>query len=246
LLPGLFSVTNPIKGAKVEEEQGKAMTQAAMQAGVQHIGTSRIISIDIRSRHPLIRPVFTATDRGSQSETDPTPIPHFASKFNIESDIVEKTKASGASWTFLRPTAFYENLTNDFLGKGFMAMWKLNGSNSKLQLVSTKDIGKVAADAFLNASSEEYCNRSIALAGDEISFEEAAKTFKETTGQNVPLTNSFIGRALRFSLREQLGIMFDWFASDGFKVDVSDTKRRYPFMKDFRAWLEEESAWKKS
>jgi hypothetical protein len=30
---GLFSVTNPIKGAKVEENQGKAMTKEALVAG---------------------------------------------------------------------------------------------------------------------------------------------------------------------------------------------------------------------
>jgi hypothetical protein len=30
---GLFSVTNPIKGAKIEEAQGKAMTKVAVNAG---------------------------------------------------------------------------------------------------------------------------------------------------------------------------------------------------------------------
>lgn len=159
---------------------------------------------------------------------------------------MEKTKTSGATWTFLRPAAFYENLSNDFFGKGFMAMWRLNGNDSKLQLVSTKDIGKVAAEAFLHANSDEYRNKSIDLAGDEINPDEAANIFKEVTGRNIPLTNSFVGRALKFGLREQLGIMFDWFATDGFGVDLAETRRRYPYMKDFRTWLETESAWKKS
>lgn len=126
-----------------------------------------------------------------------------------------------------------------------MAMWRLNSPDSKLQLVSTKDIGKVAAEAFLNASSDKYRNQSIALAGDEIDVDEAARIFKEVVGREIPSTYSLVGRGLRWGLREQLGIMFDWFASDGFKVDLQETKRRYPFIKDFRAWLEEESAWKK-
>lgn len=125
-----------------------------------------------------------------------------------------------------------------------MSMWRLNGPNSKLQLVSTKDIGKVAAEVFLDAGSDEYRNQSIALAGDEISPNEAADIFKKVTGREIPSTYSLVGRGLKWGLREQLGIMFDWFATDGFKVVLSETKRKYPYMKDFRQWLKEESAWK--
>lgn len=224
------------------------MTKAALAAGVQHIGTdnhphnfpsSHFITLTISPQ------VFTATDRGTHTTTTPTPIPHFASKFHIEQDIQSKATLSNATWTFLRPVAFYENLSNDFLGKGFMAMWRLNSPDPKLQLVSTRDIGKVAAEAFLHATSDRYRNRCIGLAGDEISSEDAARIFQEVVGEEIPSTYPFVGRALKWSLREQLGIMFDWFATEGFKVDVAETKQRYPFMKDFRTWLEEESAWRK-
>jgi len=225
---GFFSVTMPIN-AKKEEQEGKAMTKAAIEAGVQHI-------------------VFTATDRGgpAKSDTNPTNVPHFISKFNIEADIVERSKESkqGTTWTFLRPVAFMENLSNNFLGKGFLAVWRLNGHDRKLQLVSTKDIGRVAAEAFLNAESEEYCNQAISLAGDHISPLEAAEIFKEVTGKEIPSTFSFVGTSLRWVLWEQLGIMFNWFVSDGFGADVKGLKQRYPFMQDFRTWLAEDSAWK--
>ena len=227
---GLFSVTPLDKGHKVEEEQGIAMTEAAVKAGVKHI-------------------VFTATDRGGQpnSDTDPTNIPHFISKYNIEKDIMEKAASSsqGTTWTFLRPVAFMENLTNDFLGKGFIAMWRLNGMDRKLQMISTKDIGYVAADAFLNADSDEYRNKGISLAGDELSPNEAATIFKEVTGHEIPSTFSFVGTALRWIMKEQLGLMFDWFVDFGFGADVPALRKRYPFMSDFRTWLQEESAWKK-
>ena len=38
--------------------------------------------------------------------------------------------------------------------------------------------------------------------------------------------------------------MFKWFIDSGFKVDVPALRQRYPFLKDYRAWLKEESAWK--
>nr|POE65058.1 hypothetical protein CFP56_34726 [Quercus suber] len=225
---GLFSVTMPLKGHEWEERTGKAMTQAALAAGVKHI-------------------VFTSTDRGGQvaSETQQTTVPHFVSKFNIEKDIEATAPAHGTTWTFLRPVAFMENLTDDFLGRGFMAMWKLNGLERKLQLISTKDIGKVAADAFLKAGDAEYRNKGISLAGDDISPSEAGRIFRETVGKEIPTTFGIVGSGLKIVLREQLGLMFDWFKASGFKTDVQAVRQRYPYMQDFRTWLVEESAWRK-
>ncbi|KAF7189944.1 NmrA-like family domain-containing oxidoreductase phqG [Pseudocercospora fuligena] len=221
LIEGSF--TDP---AAIFSQEGKALVNAAIAAGVEHI-------------------VFTATDRGVNSDNDPTIVPHFASKYNIEQEISAKSKGKG-TWTFLRPVAFYENMTNDFLGKAFISMWRLNGNDRKLQLVSTKDIGKIAAEAFLNAESPEYKNTSISLAGDEISVVEAEKVFREVTGgQQIPETYGFVARILKWVLHEHLGIMFNWFATDGFGTDVPGLRKRYPYLKDFRAWLETESAWKK-
>ncbi|TKA79182.1 hypothetical protein B0A55_03477 [Friedmanniomyces simplex] len=227
---GLFSVTMPMN-AKKEEAEGKAMTKAAFEAGVEHI-------------------VYTATERGGQtkSDTNPTNVPHFRSKYNIEQDIKARSQASQhpVTWTFLRPVAFFENLGNNFFGRGFVAMWRLNGLDRPLQQISTTDIGLIAADAFLNSDSEEYRNKGISLAGDELSPNEAARIFKEVTGQELPYTYPVVGRSLRWLAKEQLGLMFDWFVTDDFKVDVKALRQRYPFMRDFRTWVAQESAWKKA
>lgn len=223
---GLFLMSTPENAAK-EEKEGKEMVSAAIKAGVKYI-------------------VFTATDRGAKSETDPTPIPHFASKFNIEKYIeAEAKKAGDVTWTFLRPVAFMDNMTNDFLGKAFIAAWKLNGEDSKLQLIATSDIGKIAADAFLNAESAKYHNKSISLTADDLTPAEAAKDFKDVTGKDIPTTYPFVAVVLKWLLRTHLGIMFDWFKTDGFGAHLPALKKRYPFLKDFKTWLAEESAWKK-
>lgn len=117
--------------------------------------------------------------------------------------------------------------------------------DTKLQLVSTKDIGRVAADAFLNASSSSYRNVAISLAGDDISPNEAEKVFKEVTGHEIPSTYSFFGTLAKWAMSDELGKMFNWFKATGYAADVLSLRQKYPFLKDFRTWLEEESAWRK-
>lgn len=226
---GLFSVPIMDKGHEREEIQGKALNKAAVTAGVSHI-------------------VFTSTDRGGQiaSEGNPTTVPHFASKLRIEDDIkahAAAQKDGKLTYTFLRPVAFFENMSDDFIGRAFTAMWRLNGAERPLQLIATSDIGKVGAEAFLSHDSKEYRNAAVSLAGDELSVDEAAKVFKQETGQSMPETYSWLAGAIRYAVKD-LREMFWWFRQSGFGVDVAQVRQRYPFMKDFRTWLREESAWK--
>lgn len=227
---GLFSVPIMDKGHEREEAQAKALTSAAVAAGVEHI-------------------VFTSTDRGGQtaSEGNPTTVPHFASKFRIENDIkaqAAQKPGKKLTYTFLRPVAFFENMPDNFLGRAFASMWRLNGADRPLQLIATSDIGKVAAEAFLSHDSAEYRNAAISLAGDELSVNEAGEIFKEETGRVLPETYAWVGGSIRYVVKD-LREMFAWFRQGGFGVEVPRLRRRYPFMKDFRTWVREESAWRK-
>ncbi|EMC96959.1 hypothetical protein BAUCODRAFT_138352 [Baudoinia panamericana UAMH 10762] len=225
---GLFLMTMPMNPVK-EEQEGKAMARAALEAGVKHI-------------------IFTATDRGGQekSEQNPTDIAHFRSKFEIEREIAAQVKKYDATYTFLRPVAFFENLAPGFIGKAFVSIWRLNGADRKLQMISTSDIGRIGTEAFLNADSDEYCNKGISIAGDSLTPTEAAQIFKQVTGQEIPWTYSIVGRLIKWILYEQLGKMFDWFATESYGADVPALRKRYPFMQDFKTWLEQDSAWKKA
>jgi uncharacterized protein YbjT (DUF2867 family) len=234
---GLFAVPMMTAGHVKEELHGKALTAAAVAAGVQHI-------------------VFTSTDRGGQiaSEGNPTSVPHFASKFRIEEDIkaiagaatTPKKDGSSLTYTFLRPVAFFENLSNDFFGRCFPAMWRLNGADKPMQFIATSDIGRIAAAAFAAHDSPEYKNKAISLAGDSLSLNEASRIFREETGLHggLPETYAWLGGAIRFAVAD-LRAMFKWIDQKGFGVDVPDLRQRYPHLKGFRAWVREDSAWKK-
>jgi len=224
---GLFSVTMPMNAA-VEESQGKAIAAAALSAGVSHI-------------------VFTSVERGVNQATDPTPVPHFRSKFNIEKEIESLAHAKPSlSYTFLNPVAFMDNVTPDFFGKVFGTLWSFNGPSTKLQLVATSDIGKIAAEAFIHADQDEYKNKRVSIAGDDLTPAEAKTIFQEVTGKSLPETYGFVGRVIKWLAYEQLGYMFDWFKTDGYSVDIKALRASHPSLKDFRAWLAEESAWKKT
>ncbi|KAK4554202.1 hypothetical protein LTR86_008730 [Recurvomyces mirabilis] len=226
---GVFAVPLMDKGMKKEEEQGHALVKTAVEAQTSHI-------------------VYTTTDRGGDvaSEGNPTVVPHFASKYRVEEDIRAQAGASNGhlSYTFLRPVAFLEGIPNGFLGRAFVAIWRLNGSDRKLQVITVKDIGKVAAEAFLNAEKDEYRNKAISLAGDSLSPNEAGKIFQEVVGQKLPETYWWVAWLIRTMVAD-LRHMFAWFRSDGFGVDVPALRKRYPFMTDFRTWLKEDSDWSK-
>lgn len=181
---GLFPVsTGPIcnkQASTIEENNAKAMHEAALEAGVQHI-------------------IYTSVNRGFDSDNTTTEIPHFKSKKHIEDHLKQQAAVrKTAALAIVRPVGLMENSTMTFFGKTFAAMWRQNG-DKKLQLIASSDIGRVAADALLNAGSPEYHNKSISIARDELTASEAAVVFKEVTGQDMLLHMGFLGRCSTLS-----------------------------------------------
>lgn len=185
--------------------------------------------------------VYTSVDRGGDASFDnPTPIPHFITKHNIEHHLVQKTAnaENSMSWTILRPTAFLDNFTPDFFGKVFTTCWKVAVKEKPLQLISVRDIGHFGAQSFLNP--DEYKGRCVSLAGDDLTFDEMAEQFKEKTGNNVPLTFEFLARIIMWFAKD-FELMFKWFYEGGYGADIPKLRRIDPELKDFRGWLETES-----
>lgn len=209
---------------KHEETEGKRLVDAAVKHKVSHF-------------------VYTSADRGVNADSDPTNVPHFIAKYNVEQHLSKNAASNGMTWTILRPVAFFENLTPDFFGKVFGSSMHI--LVKKLQMIATSDIGWFATQAFLKADQEDYRNKSIGLAGDELSFAEMKRIFEERTGEALPTTYTFMAKLIQW-LAHDFGSMFKWFDNVGFGVDVASLRERNPGIKDFGTWLETESAWKKA
>ncbi|KAH7370610.1 hypothetical protein BKA65DRAFT_602859 [Rhexocercosporidium sp. MPI-PUGE-AT-0058] len=220
-ISGVFCVSNPEIGfradSEAEETQGKALVEGALANNVQHF-------------------VYTSVDRhGSDSDSNATDIPHFISKTNIEKHLIGKSKGSQMSWTILRPTAFMDNITLGFAGKIFPTAWKVGLSpTTKLQLVSTRDIGHFGAQALLNP--KDFGGRTISLAGDKLTFDEANAVFLKTVGREVPQTYGFIARFLLWAIKD-LNLMFKFFEDVGYDADIPALRREHHSLLSFEDWL---------
>lgn len=147
------------------------------------------------------------------------------------------------AWTILRPVAFFDNFTPNYFGKMFATAWRAALKGKPLQLISTVDIGFFGADAFVDPDA--WKNRQLALAGDELTYEQMAKIFKSKTGKDVPQTYEFLC-SLLFRVSKEFGTMFAWFYQQGFGADVRELRKMHPELKDFRSWLEQDSQWMKA
>ncbi|KAH8696636.1 hypothetical protein BGW36DRAFT_322006 [Talaromyces proteolyticus] len=207
-----------------EEKQGKALVTASVARGVRHF-------------------VYASGDRGGpeKSELDPTFVKNFAAKFSIEKHLQKMTAASPQAMTYsiLRPVTFFENMTADIHGKGFARMWEQMGPNKALQLVSTKDIGYVAAQAFTHPG--KYRNVAMTLVGDELTQSEAEVIFQEVVGSSMPMAPCPIGSAVKFFKKDTVGDMFRWFEENGYGGDVVQCRKEFPGLMDYRTWLVEQS-----
>ncbi len=129
------------------------------------------------------------------------------------------------------------------VGKGFTASWRVS-TQEPLQVISTQDVGWFAAQAFINPTSREYANAALTLAGDSLTYTQAAQVFRETTGQVMPTTYDIMARAFLWGMKD-MGLMFKWFGTDGFGADVPALRKMHPDMLTFGDWLQKKSAWRK-
>ncbi|QSZ34553.1 hypothetical protein DSL72_006147 [Monilinia vaccinii-corymbosi] len=222
-IKGVFCVTMPNMGfgdgGVSEEEKGIALIDASIKHGVEHF-------------------VFTSVDRhGKDSDDDPTNVPHFISKANIEKHLKEKCAGAMArmSWTILRPVAFMENFAPGVAGKIFPTAWCVAlAPTTKLQLVATADIGYFAARALLKP--KEYHGRAISIAGDELTFGEANEIFESRLGKDIPRTFNFVGSALLWAIKD-VGLMFTWFEQRGYAADIDALRKEHPGLQSLGDWL---------
>ncbi|KAI1129197.1 hypothetical protein F5Y10DRAFT_276899 [Nemania abortiva] len=220
---GVYFVQNPVASKQTPEQEAQ---QAKM-----------FVDECIKNEVSLF--VYGSVDRGGDRSFDNrTPVPHFASKYDVEHYIVEKAPRGNMDWTFLRPTGFMDNYKPGYQAKIFFTAWKVAVKDKPFQLIAVSDIGYFAAQAFMDPQS--YKGRAISLAGDELAFDEAARIFKQKTGQNIPITSGWVTSLMLFLLKG-IGAMFKWMREEGFGANIQELKKVHPGLVDFGTYIEAQS-----
>ncbi|RYP93523.1 hypothetical protein DL770_000407 [Monosporascus sp. CRB-9-2] len=183
--------------------------------------------IDAAVEHGVRRIVFSSVDRGGDARSwdNPTSIPHFAAKHRIELHLRDACAASapgGAATTTMA---------------GLRATMP---PDRAMQLVSVRDIGRFAARALLDPGP--WAGRAVGLAGDELTFVEAADIFRRIVGHDMPRLWAPLGRGVRW-LVDDTGKSMDWFGRVGFGVNMEALRREDEQVQDFESWLRTSSGW---
>ncbi|KAH6680599.1 hypothetical protein B0J14DRAFT_470952 [Halenospora varia] len=217
----IFLMTLP--GAN-EREQAVSLITLAADRGVEHI-------------------IYSSVDRGgpvlSESGVNSTGIPHFGIKMEIERHLKEVCEGTGGkmNWTILQPTSFMENLNPSLIGRIATTSLSQVGT-TRISLISTKDIGRVAALAVL--SPEKFAGRAISLTGEVMAFAGMERVFWEETGEKMPGVWGWVVRVLEWVV-SGFGATMRWIEGGGWDYDVDESVKEELGLKDFRTWLREDS-----
>ncbi|WP_193081647.1 NmrA/HSCARG family protein [Brevibacterium aurantiacum] len=199
-------------GTRSEIEHGRAIGSAAERADVNRLVYSSV--------------------GGAERETG---ILHFESKRRVE----EHLEALDLETTFIRPTFFMDNFASfsqpSMDGDTLVVRLPIPGG-VPLQMVSTRDIGLVAAKALLEPAS--IPDGEIEIAGDEMTGEDAAAAFADALG--IPARYEPVSvDALPDGDQKK---MFTWFAQpSAYRADMKLTRTLVPELHDLRSWIKEQS-----
>lgn len=211
----VFFMTTPFEaGVDAETKQGLTMIAALKEAGVQHVVYSSVASAD-----------------------KATGIPHFDSKYEVEKVLVD----SGLNYTIVAPVYFMENLlfpqTKEGITNGTVAM--AVPETTPLQQIAVSNIGEFVA-AVIERGDAVYGQR-YDIAGDELNGTELTSLVSGATHKD----QSYMALSPEVfrSFGDDMVIMFEWFATDGYSTDIAALKRDFPEVKwkGFAKWAEEQS-----
>lgn len=240
-VPALFKEAKNVAGMpiwgvySVQVSMGKGVTlESEVKQGNDMIDES--VKQDVKQF------VYSSVDRGGDevSWNVETPIEHFKSKYRIEHHLRDNAKSMG--WTVLRPVAFMDNLNPDMQSRVFMTAMRDSLQGKPNQWIAVKDIGWFAAAAFQDA--QKYNKKAMGLAGDELTFDQQLAVFDKTTSYTPTPTFWFLGAFLKYMVTE-LGLMLNWFGTDGYGVDIAALRKMNPELRTFEQWIKEDSPFPK-
>ncbi len=195
----VFAVTTPAGGGpEGEVRQGRAIVDAAREAGVGHL-----IYSSVASAHRN------------------TGIGHFESKYEIEQYLA----ASGVSYTISGPVFVMDNFLMPVyvqaLREGALRM--AVPPDRTLQLVSFPNVGAFAAAVV--DRREDVFGKRVDIAGDELTGAEIASSISAAADREIKYEGSDPESLRQFS--EDMADMFKWFGEVGYEANIDSLRKEF-------------------
>ena len=190
--------------------------------------------------------VYSSVDRGGTtlSDRDASYCKTFSDKYAIEKFLIASTSNDCTiTYTILRPVWFADNAIWGFAGKLCMTGWRDVLGGKKMQVVSTRDIGRWAVEALLRIEETETAypgglrNVAVSIASDALTFDEMNEIFMEETGKPVDVTWGWLARWVIWAVGD-LRTMFGWIGEREYGAEMELLGR---VMRPFgvREWVRE-------
>ncbi|MFD4787263.1 NmrA/HSCARG family protein [Streptomyces sp. NPDC058459] len=204
----VFCVTQFFEaGYDGEVAQGKLMVDLAAEAGIGHFVFSSVGSAD--------------KDTG---------IPHFDSKYEIERYLARST----VPFTVLRPVFLMENWEGSRQQITDGSLVTPLSPERPVQQVSVEDIGAFTLLA-LN-DPDQWKDRSVDLAGDELSMAQTAETFTRVLRRPVAVQH-ISWDDFRERQGEEMYVMNRWFETTGYEADLGRLRESLPGLLSLEDYL---------
>lgn len=198
-------------GIDKEIKQGIELMNASKENSIEHFVYSSVIGCDLN-----------------------TGIPHWDSKFKIEHYL----KASGMSYTILRPASLYENMlipeVKSRILKGKLVL--PTQKNTVQQFISSEDIGKIVTLIF--SDLEKYMGRTITLAAEQMNGEQLASTFSKAMGREIKFQQLPM-LITRLVMGRDLTKMFRWINNNDacFVKDMQALQNEFSGILSLEEWV---------
>eukprot|EP00898_Chlorokybus_atmophyticus_P006668 jgi/Chlat1/7001/Chrsp56S06694 len=107
--------------------------------------------------------------------------------------------------------------------------------DTKLQLVSVRDMGRVAA-MVLARKDNKYINQAFELAGDELSIQQICEAFSRAQGY--PVTHKQVPAWLVWLIKRELYHIVRFYRDEGYKADVARCRSEFEGLLTFEDFLQ--------
>ncbi len=209
-MDGVFYALPLEGGIELEVRRGKAVADAAKQAGLQHV-------------------VYSSVGGAERS----LGVRHFQTKYAIENYI----RDLGIPASIVRPVSFMDNFgsfNKPQLKDGALVVRMALHPDTQLQLIAVHDIGMVVADMFDKPG--KYLGKAIEIAGDELTGPQIAAAFAKATGQPARFEEQPIAEIQAFN--SDIASMFTWLNDHGYNSDIPALRQQFPTLMTFETWLQ--------